>query len=107
MNNICSRVRVRVTLRLTVSQSVCLGVEPRTGLMIRCLLLFDSYRLVIWRAPSLTRGRVCRLSESVSSITLVVIRYIYLHFTCFAWLRYIYMASVSPGSVQQVMPYFW
>jgi hypothetical protein len=26
-------VRVRVTLRLTVSQSVCLGVEPRLGLM--------------------------------------------------------------------------
>jgi hypothetical protein len=29
------RVRVRVTLRLTVSQSVCLGVEPRLGLMTR------------------------------------------------------------------------
>jgi hypothetical protein len=28
-------VRVRVTLRLTVSQSVCLGVEPRPGLMTR------------------------------------------------------------------------
>jgi hypothetical protein len=30
-------VRVRVTLRLTVSQSVCLGVEPRLGLMTRYL----------------------------------------------------------------------
>jgi histone H2A len=29
------RVRVRVSLRLTVSQSVCLGVEPRLGLMTR------------------------------------------------------------------------
>jgi hypothetical protein len=29
------RVRVRVTLRLTVSQSVCVGVEPRLGLMTR------------------------------------------------------------------------
>jgi hypothetical protein len=29
--------RVRVTLRLTVSQSVCLGVEPRLGLMTRYL----------------------------------------------------------------------
>jgi hypothetical protein len=29
------RKRVRVTLRLTVSQSVCLGVEPSLGLMTR------------------------------------------------------------------------
>jgi hypothetical protein len=58
------RVRVRVTLRLTVSQSVCLGVEPRLGLMTRYELLFDSYCLVLGRAPSLTRGRVCRLSVS-------------------------------------------
>jgi hypothetical protein len=29
-------VQVQVTLRLTVSQSVCLGVEPRPGLMTRC-----------------------------------------------------------------------
>jgi hypothetical protein len=29
------RVRVRVSLRLTVRQSVCLGVEPRLGLMTR------------------------------------------------------------------------
>jgi hypothetical protein len=31
----CSLVRVRVSLRLTVRQSVCLGVEPRLGLMAR------------------------------------------------------------------------
>jgi hypothetical protein len=30
-----TRVSVRVTLRLTVSQSVCLGVELRLGLMTR------------------------------------------------------------------------
>jgi hypothetical protein len=29
------QVQVQVTLRLTVSQSVCLGVEPRPGLMTR------------------------------------------------------------------------
>jgi hypothetical protein len=33
--------------RLTVSQSVSLGVEPRLGLMTRYLLLFDSYGPVI------------------------------------------------------------
>jgi hypothetical protein len=35
--------KVKVTLRLTVSQSVNLGVEPHLGLMTRYLLLFDSY----------------------------------------------------------------
>jgi hypothetical protein len=40
------QVKVKVTLRLTVSQSVSLGVEPHLGLMTRYLLLFDSYGLV-------------------------------------------------------------
>jgi hypothetical protein len=38
--------KVKVTLRLTVSQSVSLGVEPHLGLMTRYLLLFDNYGLV-------------------------------------------------------------
>jgi hypothetical protein len=40
-----SQVRVKVTLRLTVSQSISLGVESHLGLMNRYLLLFDSYGL--------------------------------------------------------------
>jgi hypothetical protein len=31
--------RVRFSLRLTVSQSVCLGIQPRLGLMTRCWLI--------------------------------------------------------------------
>jgi hypothetical protein len=42
-----TQVKVKATLRLTVSQSVSLGVEPYLGLMTRYLLLFDSYSLVI------------------------------------------------------------
>jgi hypothetical protein len=39
-------VKVKVTLRLTVSQSVSLGVEPHLGLMARYFLRFDSYGFV-------------------------------------------------------------
>jgi hypothetical protein len=45
------KVKVKVTLRLTVSQSVSLGVEPHLGLMTRYLLLFDSYGLVFVGRP--------------------------------------------------------
>jgi hypothetical protein len=36
----------------TEGQSVSLGVEPHLGLMNRYLLLFDSYRPVLWGALS-------------------------------------------------------
>jgi hypothetical protein len=63
------KVKVKVTLRLTVSQSVSLGVEPHLGLMTRYWVLFDSYGLVFFcGVPSLTRGRVCLLSESLSAL---------------------------------------
>jgi hypothetical protein len=47
----CCIVKVKVTLRLTVSQSVSLGVELHLGLMTRYLLLFDSYGLVFVGRP--------------------------------------------------------
>jgi hypothetical protein len=43
--------KVKVTLRLTVSQSVCLDVEPLLVLMTRCLLLFDDYCCVFMGRP--------------------------------------------------------
>jgi hypothetical protein len=46
-----SVVKVKVTLRLTVSQSVSLGVEPHLGPMTRYLLLCDSYGLVLVGRP--------------------------------------------------------
>jgi hypothetical protein len=42
---------VKVILRLTVTQSASLGVEPHLGLMTRYLLLFDSYGLVFVGRP--------------------------------------------------------
>jgi hypothetical protein len=53
--------QVKVTLRLTISQSLSHGVEPHLGLMTRYLLLFDNYGLVFCGAPSLTRRRICPL----------------------------------------------
>jgi hypothetical protein len=44
-------VKVKVTLRLTVSQSVSLGVEPHLRLMTRYLLLFDSYGIAFVGRP--------------------------------------------------------
>jgi hypothetical protein len=44
-------VKVKVTLRLIVSQSVNLGVEHHLGLMTRYLLLFDSLGLVFVGRP--------------------------------------------------------
>jgi hypothetical protein len=45
------KVEVTFTLRLTVSERVSLGVEPRLGLMTKYLLLFDSYGLVFVGRP--------------------------------------------------------
>jgi hypothetical protein len=49
--DITHKVKVKVTLRLTVSQSVSLGVEPHLGIMTTYLLLFDSYGLVFVGRP--------------------------------------------------------
>jgi hypothetical protein len=42
---------VKITLRLTISQSVSVGVEPHLGLMTRYLLLFGSCGLVFVGRP--------------------------------------------------------
>jgi hypothetical protein len=58
------QVKVKIILQLTVSQSVCLGVEPHLGLMTRYFLIVfcESCGPVNFGAPSLTGGLVCRLS---------------------------------------------
>jgi hypothetical protein len=68
-----SQVKVKVTLRLTVSQLVNLSVEPHLGLMTRYLLLFDSYGLCFSGAPSLTREWVCLLYMLLALASVVVL----------------------------------
>jgi hypothetical protein len=67
-----SQVKVKVILRLTVSQSVCLDVVPHLGHMTRNLFIGFNFQKVavlsMW-VPSLSRGRVCRFTRNwVSSI---------------------------------------
>jgi hypothetical protein len=57
-------VRVRVTLRLTVSQSVCLDVVPRLGLMARYLIRLKVTVLSIWGALSDERSGLSFVSHS-------------------------------------------
>jgi hypothetical protein len=61
------KVKVKVMLRLMVSQSVCLGVGFTLELVARYYFLSESCCLVCG-APSLTRGQVCLLSVNVSTI---------------------------------------
>jgi hypothetical protein len=51
-------VWVWVTLRLTVCQSVCIGIEPRPGVMTRYLLLFDNFCFVFGEWGALSDERV-------------------------------------------------
>ena len=58
--------KVKVTLRLTVSQSVCLGVEPRLGLMTRFFFLYMKVTvLFIWGALSDERSGLSFVSHSL------------------------------------------
>jgi hypothetical protein len=64
--SLCCFVRssnFEVTLRLTVSQSVYLGVEHSCG-----MLLSEICCLVSVRVPSLTRGRLCNLQCNDSMV---------------------------------------
>jgi hypothetical protein len=46
------RFKVKVALRLTVSQSVCFGVEPNLGLLTRVTFPFKVTVLSVWGALS-------------------------------------------------------
>jgi hypothetical protein len=66
----------------TDGQSVCLSwCRAPSGAHDQIFVQFDSYCLVHGRAPSLTKGWVCLVSESVNSHSqLSVYTYIYIQF---------------------------
>jgi hypothetical protein len=71
------RTQVKITLRLTVSWPVSLGVKPHLGFKTR-FCYFKQLQFCLYGVPSLTRGWVCHLSQSKS---VVHVFYIY-SFTC-------------------------
>jgi hypothetical protein len=92
--------KVKVTLWLTASQSVSLGLEPHLGLTTRYLLLWQ-LRSCFSGEPSLTRGWVCLLcmllaiasalfleSESLGLVTI---------FYCLRFETSLFIASDSQG----------
>jgi hypothetical protein len=75
-----SQVKAKVTLRLTVSQSVCFGVKPISGTFDK-RFFFSKLLSCLFGAPSLTRGRVCHVPVFVIEVyhSLVYLQQ-YLHF---------------------------
>jgi hypothetical protein len=55
------KVKVKVMLRTTVSLPVCLSAEHPFGAYDQILIIVWQLRVCWFQAPSLTRGRVCRL----------------------------------------------
>jgi hypothetical protein len=70
--------RVRVTLQLTVSQSVCLCVQPRPGFMTRCSFLIGKLQSVHMGRPHWREvgSVICQSVSSTSPLSLCTI------FTC-------------------------
>jgi hypothetical protein len=101
-------VRVRVTLRLAVSQCVLVsspiwGSWPEISYCLTVTVLSLGGH-PLWREHG---SVVCQSGNSIRSIVSIYNFYI-LHVSHVIVCIYnIYKASVSPGSVQQIMPYFW
>jgi hypothetical protein len=94
-------VRIRVTLRLTVSQPVSLGVEPLLGLMtifFSPIYIYDHFGLCPVGAPSLTRGWICHLSKSLSCKNIYIV--INMYSIIYIIQNYICTVCTRPLSVQ-------
>jgi hypothetical protein len=121
----CNILRVRVTLWLMVSHSVCLGVEPHLGLMTTYLLTVWQLQTCPIQAPCLSRGQVCLVSHNLTpclsrgqvclvSHNLSLCQYVHTHI--YIYLKFfmfdmcykynMYKPFVSPGSVHQIKPYW-
>jgi hypothetical protein len=102
------------------SQSVCLGVEPTLWTLHQILLPFQEFGSGIccpvsvgrplWREawPVLCKSQYSHLSLCTFTINIFVFHTftIYIYTLYNTYNTYIYKASFSLGSVQQIMPYY-
>jgi hypothetical protein len=80
LESVLPEFRARVSLQLTVSQSVCLGVEPHLRLMTRYLFIFVKVAdLSMWGALSDERSGQSPVSQSLEVGQLSVYTYTFVN----------------------------
>jgi hypothetical protein len=106
----------------SVSQSVCLGVEPTLWMFDQILLPFQEFGSGVWCPDSVGRplwqeavSVLCKSQSShLSMCTFIINIFVFHTFTIYIYI-YIYTlyntynihkASFSPSSVEQIMPYY-